>query len=195
MPFLTEELWQRLAVNAAARPASIAQAAYPAYRIEGTDLEAERDMELLQNIIISARNLRAELKVDPKQMLEGALYSTSAAFPLAQRHRDAIRKLGNVNLEVHHGAAPKLQGVVRSRPEYDLHLEVPAAEIAALRTRLAKEVQQLETSIANLERQLGDNGFLGRAPAHVVEGMRAKLADYEAQLAKSRSTIDALGHD
>jgi valyl-tRNA synthetase len=193
MPFLTEELWQRLAGQSASRPKSIALAAYPSYRIESTDLEAERDMELLQDIVTSARNLRAELKLDPKEQLNGSLYSAGRAAILAREHGEAIRKLAGVTLDVIEGTAPKLGGAVRATPEFDLVLKVPAAQLEALRKRLDKEIQQLRKNIDSLKRQLGDDKFLAGAPAHVVEGMRGKLAEYEAQLVKSQESLDALG--
>jgi valyl-tRNA synthetase len=57
---------------------------------------------------------------------------------------------------------------------------------------LEKEGEQLEKNIANNNRQLKDETFLNRAPAHVVEGLRTKLVDYETQLQKIRNTLDGL---
>ena len=79
MPFLTEELWQRLASDGP-RPRSVALAAYPQADPDRVDEAAERDMELVQEIITSARNLRAEMKADPKQQLQGVLYSQTGAL-------------------------------------------------------------------------------------------------------------------
>jgi valyl-tRNA synthetase len=195
MPFLTEEIWQRIAAKAESRPKSVALAAYPQYRLERADLEAERDMEILQGIITSARNLRAELKLDPKEQLNGTLYSMGRAAEVARDHAEAIRKLAGVALKVCAGHAPILGGAVRATTEFDLALEVPPAQLEAQRKRLEKEIAQLVKNIDNLKRQLGDDGFLGRAPANVVEGMRAKLAEYEAQLMKSQGSLDALEPD
>ena len=64
--------------------------------------------------------------------------------------------------------------------------------MADQRKRLEKELEQLEKNIANSNRQLGDETFLGRAPAHVVAGLRAKLVDYEAQLQKVRAALNGL---
>ena len=183
MPFLTEELWQRLAAGGAGRPKSIALAAYPQYNREATDFAAEREIGILQEIVGMARTLRAEARLDPKQQLDGALYSRSAALEAAQRHAVAIQALANVKLEFVAGAAPKA-AVIRSTSEFDLVLLVPQAQQEAQLKRMAKEREQLEKNIASLERQLGDAAFLARAPAHVVEGMRKKLADYKAQLEK-----------
>jgi valyl-tRNA synthetase len=182
MPFLTEELWQRLAAGAAGRPESIALAAYPQYRREATDLGAEREIAVLQEIVTMARTLRAEARLDPKQRLEGALYSRTA-LETAQRNAAAIRTLANVKLEFRAGAAPQA-AVSRSTAEFDLVLHVPQAQQEAQLKRAAKERDQLVKNIANLDRQLGDERFLAGAPSHVVEGMRKKRADYQAQLAK-----------
>jgi valyl-tRNA synthetase len=183
MPFLTEELWQRLAAGAAGRPKSIALAAYPQYNREATDLAAEREIGVLQEIVTMARTLRAEARLDPKQQLEGALYSRGTALETAQRNAAAIQTLANVKLEFTAGAAPKA-AVSRSTAEFDLVLHVPQAQQDALRKRNEKERDQLVKNIASLERQLGDAKFLAGAPGHVVEGMRKKLEDYRAQLAK-----------
>src|SRR6516164_2949474 len=64
MPFLTEELWQRLAAGRSDRPASIALAEYPQYRSSATDHAAEREIGILQEIVTLARNVRAESKLD-----------------------------------------------------------------------------------------------------------------------------------
>jgi valyl-tRNA synthetase len=192
MPFLTEELWQRLATRQTARPVSIALAPYPQPDPALVDEQAERDMALLQDIITAARNLRAQVKMDPKASLEGALYSENRTLELARRHAEVIRRLANVELSFHVGTAPRGEGVLRATPDFELVLRVPAAQLEALRRRLEKEIRQLENVIASSRRQLEDREFLSRAPAHVSEGIRSRLADYEAQLAKSRSALEAL---
>jgi valyl-tRNA synthetase len=192
MPFLTEELWQRLAAGEARRPLSIALAAYPQPDASYLDEAAERDMALLQEIITAARNLRAQMKVDPKAPLEGVLYSQNRALELARRHAEVIRRLANVELSFHAGTAPRGEGVLRATPDFDLVLRVPAAQLEALRRRLEKEIRQLEAVIASSRRQLEDREFLSRAPAHVTEGIRSRLAEYEAQLVKSRAALETL---
>jgi valyl-tRNA synthetase len=75
-------------------------------------------------------------------------------------------------------AAPKAD-VIRSTVEFDLVLDIPkTAEDPA---RKQKELDQLEKNIASLERQLADEAFLAKAPPKVVEGMRAKLAEYKTK--------------
>jgi valyl-tRNA synthetase len=183
MPFLTEELWQRLATDRAARPVSIALAGYPQFREDAADAEAEREIGILQEIVTVVRTLRTEAKLDPKLQVAGVLYSLGPALDVARRNGEAIRKLANVNLELKAEAAPKAPGI-RSGPEFDLALHLPKAQEDAQRKRDEKEREQLLKNIANNERQLNDEKFLGRAPAHVIEGMRQKLAEYKTQLGK-----------
>ena len=190
MPFLTEELWQRLAQGAAARPISIALSQYPQYDIHVTDHPAERQMQLLQEIVTAARNLRADMGANPKEQLEGVFYSPTAAADVARKQIDAIQKLANLKLEVRAEPAPaEVQGVKRSTTEFDLALRIPQAQVELQRKRLEKEIEQLEKVIANSQRQLANQEFVARAPEHVVNTIRQKLAEYEAQLAKSRSAL------
>jgi valyl-tRNA synthetase len=193
MPFVTEELWQRLTPARATRPKSIALAGYPEYQAEATDHAAERDMQLLQEIVGSARNLVRDLGLDPKQQHEGALYSSGAAAAVAGAQMEAVQKLAGLRLEIHPGTAPTGGGgVKRSTTEFDLVLKVPAAQTEVQRKRLEKEIEQLEKVIANSHRQLGDQKFLGRAPAAVVDSLRQKLTEYESQLTKSRDALAGL---
>ena len=189
MPFVSEELWQRLAENAPKRPKSIALAAYPNDATGWTNSPVEIEMAVLQEIITVARTRRAEMKLDPKAMLDGMLYSQYAALGIADEHHAVIQKLANVKLELRNDVAPSSAHVI-SRPTFDLELKVPQANVAEQRKRLEKEREQLEKNIANSTRQLGDETFLSRAPAHVVESIKTKLVDYETQLAKVRKALN-----
>jgi valyl-tRNA synthetase len=179
MPFLTEELWQRLAKGSAGQPRSIALAAYPQYDPAAQDPGAERHMALLQGIITNARNLRAEMKIDPKRPIEGTLSTTGEEKAVAQTQWEAILKLANLKLTVVEGGD-------------GLKLNVSAEQKEAQRARLGKDIEQLEKNIANHNRQLADEKFTSKAPAKVIEGMRAKLAQYEEELKKKRAELDSL---
>jgi valyl-tRNA synthetase len=183
MPFLTEEIWQRLTEGVPERPKSVALAAYPEYDVHQVDLEAERQVELLQSIITAARDLRAQMKLDRK-VVPGTLYTTGEAALVAGQCGEAIRKLAGVELAVGAGPAPA-DGAARAHTaEFDLILSVDSAEAEARREKLAKELAQLEKAAGNARRQLANQEFLNKAPAPVVESIRQKLAQYEVQIAK-----------
>ena len=80
-------------------------------------------------------------------------------------------------------AAPKA-AAMRSTAQFDLVLHVSTSQLDAQRKRQDKEKEQLGKNIASLRRQLEDDAFLAKAPAKVIESMRQKLADYEAQTVK-----------
>jgi valyl-tRNA synthetase len=180
MPFITEELWHRRGQDG-----SIATEIYPQVREDWNDPEAEREMKLLQDAVTAARGLRADHKIDKKTVLRGALYCQQNV-PL-----DAIQKLTNTELEWKRSAAPKLEGAVRSTADFDLVLEMPqtAGPTEEQKDRLRKDNEQLEKVIANSKRQLENGDFVNKAPAKVIDGLRAKLADYEAQLAKNKAAL------
>ena len=92
-----------------------------------------------------------------------------------------------MKLTVETGVVPKLDGAVRSSPEFDLVLEMPKA--ANQSERLLKENIELEKVIANSKRQLDNEDVIRKMPEKVVASLRSKLAGYESQLAKN---LDAL---
>ncbi len=190
MPFLTEELWQRLRNSDS--PISIALGKYPSVAGMVPDAEADANMATLQTMITAARTLRAELVPGNVSTLNATLYVRQNAYALAEQEREAIERLANIKLELLAGAAPQLGGALRSTPDFDLVLQLPASDMTALRNRLQKEIDQLGKAAANSERQLSNAEFIRKAPEQVVSSIRAKLADYEAQLSKSRATLEAL---
>jgi len=193
MPFLTEELWQRLAVNYPDRPKSIALAQYPQYNAAAHDLKAEIEIQMLQDIVTAARALRADHKVDKKLQLPATLYVTnSTTFEIARREMESIERIANIKVDLKNETAPELKGATRSTPEFDLFLQLPETDSSAVRIRLGREIEQLEKLIVNSERQLNNEEFVKKAPEKVVTQIREKMAGYQAQADKSRATLSAL---
>ena len=104
-----------------------------------------------------------------------------ASLAIAERHADAIQKVARVTLQMKSEAAPKADAM-RSTVEFDLVLDIPKTQEDPARKQ--KEREQLDKNIASLELQLSDEAFLAKAPPKVIEGMRAKLAEYKAKRAK-----------
>ena len=177
MPFLTEELWHRLGAE---EEKSISLVAFPAFDPARYDSEAENEIGLLQGVITALRGLRADLSLDPKMPLEGRV-SREVDFR-------AVQKLAGVTLSV--GEVPK-SGAVRSSPDFDVMIDIPHGQLEAQKKRLEKDRDQLTKNIANSQRQLSDDVFLSKAPAKVVDSIRAKLAEYEAQLKKIEDSLNA----
>jgi valyl-tRNA synthetase len=182
MPFVTEELWHRFG-----QTQSIAIAPYP--QAGATDEAAEHEMALMQEMITAARKLRADHGLDRKLVLSGVLYCRNGSKNM---ELGVIEKLANVKLDIRTETAPKLSGAVRSTPDFDLLLELPEVDAEGQRGRLQKEVEELEKLIGDKDRQLANDKFLNGAPAHVVESLRSKRAEYVAQLEKSQAALAAL---
>src|SRR5208337_2185058 len=103
-------------------------------------------------MVTAARKLKADNGVDDKLELAGVLYCRNGASNV---ELPVLERLGKVKLEVRSGAAPVLTGAVRSTPEFDLALQLPEVDRAALRQRLLKENEQLEKNVAKIDGQLG----------------------------------------
>ncbi|MGA7414444.1 MAG: valine--tRNA ligase [Bryobacteraceae bacterium] len=197
MPFITEELWQRLGQEAQAggRPASISITSYPQPLAAGSTLapDAERQFTLLQRIVTAARELRHDNKLDPKVIYDASLQYHGVA--LAASETQVIEVLTKLRIQSGPGGTT---GLIRSTPDFDLRIDAqPAAASngaggSESRGRIEKEIANLEKVIESSNRQLSDETFLGKAPAKVVETVRAKLADYQAQLAKNKKLLEGL---
>ena len=192
MPFLTEELWQRFRNGDELRPVSVSLASYPQFDAALADDAIEREMALLQDMIVAARNLRADRNIQMKQTLDATVYARDGAFSLVRSHADMLERLANLKIDLRGEAAPKLSGAFRSTPEFDLLLHLPEVDNSAQRAKLGKEIEQLEKLIGDKDRQLSNDKFLSGAPANVVSGLRDKRVEYVAQLEKSRAALGAL---
>ena len=129
------------------------------------------------------------MKLDPKASADGVVYARGETLAAVAAQSAAIQKLANLNLEFRDGPAPAHAPAIRSTADFDLVLNLPMSEIEAQRERLVKEKLQLEKIVANSERQLADDTFVSKAPAKVVDGIRAKLADYHTQLNKIDASL------
>src|SRR5262249_39509796 len=174
------------------RPISIALAPYPQYTHSATDLGAEREVEVLQEIIGAARDLRAHMQLDPRPPVAGVIHARGLGPKRGTSSAGGIKELARVDLEIHQDGVPPAGGAVRSTHEFDLVLQVPQVQTAAHRKRLEKERDRLKVLIANAERQLSDETFMSRAPANVIETIRRNLSVNRIQLAKTEATLDGL---
>jgi len=192
MPFITEELWQRLAE----RKTSIALAPFPAYDAALVDDAAEREMSLLQEIIVNIRNMRAEIRVDAKRKIAVELYAASENLgQLSAHHRQAIERLANLSsLTLVSSPLSSEGGTLRSLPEFTLSIpSTDAAAPGALRERLLKEQQKLSRELETVVGRLANEQFLSKAPAKVVDSLRQRKGELTVQYSKVLETLEKLG--
>ncbi|HVT57874.1 MAG TPA: valine--tRNA ligase [Thermoanaerobaculia bacterium] len=192
MPFLTEELWQRLPGHEAVHPRTICLAPYPRREERWESAEVEGRMEVLIQTVTRLRSLRAELGVPPNAKV--TLYLAAAEQETARflaGQEPLLHFLGRVDSVVF-GAAPEgarrdtVAGV--SGVEIGLALERQALDEHE-RGRLARELAKLAGEIARAEQRLGDPQFLAKAPAEVVAGGRARLAAMREREQRLRDSV------
>jgi valyl-tRNA synthetase len=191
MPFLTEELWHQLPQPAGAK--SIALDKYPEAQKEWRNARAERQFSLLQEIIKELRNIRAEMKLDPKKKI-GAEFSSQDAETrnLIEASRDGILRLGILSeLKIFSERLPQSDGAVRSTSQFDVRIAYSeAVDVAAEKARLKKEIDGLQKAVASKEKQLADETFRSRAPEKIIRGLEATLA---VQLVELEKNVERLG--
>ncbi|HKT46651.1 MAG TPA: valine--tRNA ligase [Candidatus Acidoferrales bacterium] len=192
MPFLTEELWHQLPQRQDAK--SIALDSFPVAQAAWDDAAALRDFDLLQQVIVALRNIRAEMKLDPKKKLAGEFSSSDAAIrSLVDANRDGVLRAAALSaLSVSPERLPQTGGGLRSTAEFDIRIPYEeAVDVNAEKARLQKEIDRLTKDIASKERQLGDETFRSRAPEEIIKAVEATLVERSAELSKLR---ERLGH-
>jgi valyl-tRNA synthetase len=193
MPFITEEIWQAIYDN---KPPlqSVALAPYPQADDRQFDLAAETEMAILQDLIVSVRNLRAELKVEQKQRVPIQVFTEEAEIrKLIEQNQGSVERLAGIEkIEFVKNSLAKLSGA-RHTARFDVHVIYERKiDIAAERERLKKELEQIEKEIGNGQRQLGNEQFLAKAPAKVVEGIRKRAQELQILRDKVNSKLDEL---
>ena len=204
MPYITEELWQRLPgtredlLHQAYRGAdpTIMLAAYPEGKAELIDEEAEAQMQALIDLISRVRNIRSEMNIKPGEpvpVLIGvpdeklrAVFSANAAQITRLVRASELSVVATLD-------APRAsaRAVLMGGAEVAVPLE-GLIDFDQERQRLAKEKEKLAAEASKLVGQLGNPQFAERAPAEKVEELRARLDDIAQRTAQLDQTIENL---
>jgi len=193
MPFITEEIWS--AVYDGKTPLkSIALAAYPVTDAAQLNSDAEREMAILQDLIVSVRNVRAELKVPQKEALPVEVFTNDDVRSLIEANAAALGRLANVSVLtfVDESLAKATNSRATARFEVRLVYE-QKIDVAAETARVTKELEKLEAEYQRNGNQLGNEAFLAKAPAKVVEGLKTRRVEMESLIEKSKSRLGELG--
>jgi valyl-tRNA synthetase len=194
MPFITEELWHQFPQRAGAK--SIALDAFPEAQTDWKNAQALEQFSLVQEVIVALRNIRAEMKLEPKKRVPAEFSSTDErARQVIESSREGILRLASVSeLKVSAERLPQSGGAVRSTALFDVRIPyvAEAIDVAAEAARLRKQIEGLEKAIAAKEKQLADPIFRSRAPEKVVRGLEATLAEQTTELQKLRSRLEEL---
>ena len=193
MPFITEEIWQ--AIYEGKPPfKSIALAGYPQADEKQFDLAAETEMAILQDLIVSVRNLRAELKVEPKVKVPVEVFAHEPGIrKMIEQNQGAVERLGHVEkITFVEGSLANRAGA-RGTARFDVHVIYERKiDVAAEGERLKKELEKIEKELANNQKQLGNEQFLAKAPEKVVEGLRRRGQELVVLQEKTKSKLAEL---
>jgi valyl-tRNA synthetase len=194
MPFITEEIWHAM-YDGKPPGKSIALAPYPEADEMQFDIAAEIQMAILQDLIVSVRNLRAELKVEPKVKVPIEIFSHDPeTWNVTRNNREAIERIAGVQSITEVTESQARQAPSRSTSRFDVHVVYEKKlDIAAERERLNKELEKIEKEQANGQRQLSNEQFLAKAPAKVVDGLKARAEELRVLQEKTVAKLKELG--
>jgi valyl-tRNA synthetase len=190
MPFVTEELWQHLTER---KPnESIMIADYPKQNKKWLDAEVEKEMEFIQNVINSIRNIRGELSVPPSKDIEVIInFNDISKTGAIQKYQSYLQRLARVtkiqelknNNKPRHAAA-----AVVDNGEIFIPLE-GIIDIDKERERIQKEIAHAKSMIENIERKLSNKDFTAKAPQKVVDTEKEKLKNFQTNLEKLEKNL------
>ena len=194
MPFITEELWHALyaQVGIDAPAKSVALTRFPLAADFINDAASVAAMNTLQELIVTIRGLRKELGVPEKEATAVQVHAASAIAELASANADMLAKQARVSAVEIVGEVPQGNNA-RSTASFDVAVVYERQiDVAAERERLTKELARFEKGLQAAERQLGNESFMAKAPAHIVEGLRKQAAETQALKAKAEAALAAL---
>ncbi len=194
MPFITEEIWQAM-YEGNAPSKSVALMGYPQADEKQFDLTAETEMAILQDLIVSVRNLRAELKVEPKVKVPIEVFAHEPAIrAMIDQNRGALERLGNVEQIAYAEGSLADRPGARGTARFDVHVIYERKiDVGAECERLKKELEKIERSISSGQRQLGNEQFLAKAPANVVENLKKQAQELAVVQQKTLEKLKELG--
>ena len=193
MPFLTEELWHQLPQRPGDK--SIALQAFPAAPAKSSEQSRVNEFALVQDVITELRNVRAEMKLDPKKKIAAEFYSSYEYIRATiKRNLDGILRLAILsNLKISANRLAQAGGTVRSTAQFDLRIAYSdTMDMAAELARVYKEIERLKNDIGSKEKQLADETFRSRAPEKIIRGMEATLEERRVELKKLQERLRQL---
>ncbi|WP_158945692.1 valine--tRNA ligase [Granulicella sp. S190] len=191
MPFLTEEIWH--ALYEGKPPAkSIALTRYPQATDFPADPVATSAMKTLQDLIVTVRGLRKELGVPEKEATAITIHASNRINALADANQDVLARMARVQ-SVEFASEPLTGTNARSTADFDVAvLYERQIDVPAERERLTKDLAKYQKGLTSADKQLNNEAFTAKAPAHIIEGLRKQSAETKILYDKTKAALDAL---
>jgi valyl-tRNA synthetase len=198
MPYITEELWQRLPGDKQLHRAyqgaepTIMLASYPEGDAALIDEAAETEMQTIIDVISRVRNIRSEMNIKPADRVSVILTGSGRNVDIILSAKEQIMRIARAS-EVAIGEAPKAsaRAVLAGGAELAVPLE-GLIDFEQERQRLKREQEKLQAEAAKLEAQLSNPNFVERAPAERVDEVRARIADIAQRSSQLQQTVENL---
>jgi valyl-tRNA synthetase len=188
IPFITEELWQKVAPISGRSGTSIMIAPYPVPQPEKMDASAEAWMADVKGLVLACRNLRGEMRMPPAQRVPLLAAGESDLLKSAFPYLIALARLSEAQIVE---SLPREDAPVAVVGNSRLMLRVEV-DAAAERERLQKEISRIEAEISRASAKLSNQGFIQRAPEAVVATERERLRNFSATLDKLQGQLSRL---
>jgi len=200
IPFITEELWQSVAPMAGKVPShdkgraeggvSIMLQPYPKADTSKIDHTAIEQIALLQEMVTASRKLRSEMNLSPALRMPLSVSVGAAIIPIFIR--PYLQALGKHSEVIVMDKLPDTDAPVAINEKFSMMLNVET-DTASERERLDKEIARLANEITKAQAKLGNESFVARAPAAVVEQEKKRMEDFGATLVQLRTQRKKLG--
>ena len=195
MPFITEEIWQRVKTLAGQAGDTLMLQAYPQADSALVDAQAVTDIEWLQGIILALRNVRGEMNISPAKPINALLKNASTEDAIRlEANRQFLAKLAKLEtIEVLAADAEAPMSAIQLVG--DLEVLVPMLgliDVKAEIARLTKEAEKLNKELTGVTNKLSNANFVDKAPAVVVEKEKARQADLEIAHAKLQQQLEEM---
>ncbi len=197
-PFITAELWESVASAAGRRPANqaagIVTAPYPRAQLEKVDAQADAWVARLKEVVGACRNLRSQMNLNPGQRVPLVTLGDGDFIVQARPLLMSLARLSEVNVlsdEAAFAQATRLSPVANpGAARLGLQVEI---DLPVERARLRKEMDRCLAEVTKIQAKLGNESFVARAPAAVVDQERARLSEFTLTVARLQDQLAALG--
>ncbi|WLQ17439.1 valine--tRNA ligase [Hahella aquimaris] len=195
MPYITEEIWQKVKELAGKSGPTIMQQPYPVADASRIDPEAAASIEWLKGVILAVRNIRGEMDISPAKAINVILaQGDDSDRARLQANQSFLMKLAKLE-SIRWLAADEEAPMAATQLVGAMQVLVPMAGLIdkeAELARLGKEIDKLLKEQQRLQGKLGNESFVSKAPEAVVAKEKEKLAEAEAALAQLREQVSRI---